>query len=180
VDGNDPAGSSHCACCNCAPSRHTAFLVCSFQRQSGSPAPSCTPPTQRFGGTSDQDARQAPSSGEGKDSADSEAFVNVNSASSAALCVLAHDADGRSAAGGREIAGDQSTPFQWRLRMSGRCWRCKRLETPLRLFTSEEMATLGGYSTSRCTGSSSNPSSIRVGSSSVGNWITSCSGTAVN
>src|SRR5882757_3540857 len=39
--------------------------------------------------------------------------------------------------------------------MSGRCWRSKRLETPLRLFTSEETGTLGGYCTSRCTWSSS-------------------------
>src|SRR5579859_1711151 len=39
--------------------------------------------------------------------------------------------------------------------MSGRCWRSKRLETPLRLFTSEEIASFGGYSTSRCTWSSS-------------------------
>ena len=28
--------------------------------------------------------------------------------------------------------------------MSWRCWRSKRLETPLRLFASEETATLGG------------------------------------
>src|SRR6185369_17296337 len=39
--------------------------------------------------------------------------------------------------------------------MPGRCWRSKRLETPLRLFTSKETESLGGYSTSRCTWSSS-------------------------
>jgi hypothetical protein len=33
--------------------------------------------------------------------------------------------------------GDQSTPFQYRWGMLGRCRRSKRLKTPLRLFTSE-------------------------------------------
>jgi hypothetical protein len=39
--------------------------------------------------TIDQDARQAPSFMAGKDSADNEAVVNVNSGSSAALCIAA-------------------------------------------------------------------------------------------
>src|SRR5215471_5939502 len=51
--------------------------------------------------------------------------------------------------------GDQSAPCQYFLAMSGR-WRLKtRLEAPLRLFTSAETASLGGYSTSRCTWSRS-------------------------
>src|SRR5580692_8373275 len=50
--------------------------------------------------------------------------------------------------------------------MSGRCWCSKRLETPLRLFTSEETATLGGYSTSRCTWSPSPSISTNVASAS--------------
>src|SRR5215475_1962081 len=48
--------------------------------------------------------------------------------------------------------------------MSGR-WRLKtRLEAPLRLFTSAETASLGGYSTRRCTWSRSPSISTRVAS----------------
>ena len=43
--------------------------------------------------------------------------------------------------------------------MSGRCWCSKRLETPLRLFTSAATATLGRYSTSRAHGRLRRPSS---------------------
>src|SRR5215475_3740036 len=60
--------------------------------------------------------------------------------------------------------GNQSAPCQYFLAMSGR-WRLKtRLEAPLRLFTSAETATLGGYSTSRCTWSRSPSISTRVAS----------------
>jgi hypothetical protein len=45
--------------------------------------------------------------------------------------------------------GDHSAPFQYRFWRSGRSLRSKRLDTPLRLFTRFETATLGGYSTSR-------------------------------
>src|SRR5215471_15377967 len=60
--------------------------------------------------------------------------------------------------------GDQSTPCQYFLARSGR-WRLKtRLEAPLRLFTNAETASLGGYSTSRCTWSRSPSIATRVAS----------------
>ena len=114
----------------------------------------------------DQDARQALSL-RAKDSAGSEAVVNVSPGSSAARCIGArccwalHHKSGE--------LGDQSTPFQWRLWLSGRCWRSKRLETPLRLFTSEETASFGGYSTSRCTRSPS--PSISTSVARVGAYV---------
>ena len=45
--------------------------------------------------------------------------------------------------------GDQSTPFQSRVWMSGRSLRSRRLDTPSRLLTRFGTATFGGYSTRR-------------------------------
>lgn len=39
--------------------------------------------------------------------------------------------------------------FQYRSAMSGRSFRSSLLETPFRLFTSADTATLGGYSTNK-------------------------------
>lgn len=47
------------------------------------------------------------------------------------------------------------------------CRRSRRLDTPLRLFTSREICTVGGYSTSRCTWSSSPLNSVRTAPKSV-------------
>ena len=47
--------------------------------------------------------------------------------------------------------GLHSMFFQYLFSMSGRCFLRSLEETPLRLFTRVEMATFGGYSTSRCT-----------------------------
>jgi len=51
--------------------------------------------------------------------------------------------------------GLHSTFFQYLFTISGRCLRRRRLDTPFRLLTREEMEILGGYSISRCTWSSS-------------------------
>lgn len=47
--------------------------------------------------------------------------------------------------------GDHSMPLKYRPVISGRISRTRRDDTPLRLFTSFESATLGGYSTNRWT-----------------------------
>lgn len=47
--------------------------------------------------------------------------------------------------------GDHSTPLKYRPAISGRSSRNNRDDTPLRLLTSFESVTFGGYSTSRWT-----------------------------
>jgi hypothetical protein len=47
--------------------------------------------------------------------------------------------------------GDHSAPLEYRPLISGRSALIKRDDTPLRLLTSFEIDTCGGYSTSRCT-----------------------------
>ena len=61
---------------------------------------------------------------------------------------LAEDAERNAAAG--EIAVRPQPPFQERRTGAGWFWRRWRLDTPLRLFSSVEIATLGGEVTRRC------------------------------
>lgn len=63
--------------------------------------------------------------------------------------------------------GDHRAPRQYFLAMSGLSFLKSLLETPLRLFTRVEMATLGGYRTRRCTWSASPSISSRVASKSA-------------
>ena len=67
------------------------------------------------------------------------------------LDVLAHKADGRASAEAAKYEGDQRTPGQYFLAISGRRRLSTRLEAPFRLFTSEETDTVGGYSIGRWT-----------------------------
>ena len=46
--------------------------------------------------------------------------------------------------------GDHRTPFQWRVTCAGWFWRRRRLNALLRLYTSFEIAILGGSFTTRC------------------------------
>lgn len=45
--------------------------------------------------------------------------------------------------------GDQRTPFQYRRSRSFRSFLSNRLDTPFRLLTRADTATLGGYSTNK-------------------------------
>lgn len=84
------------------------------------------------------------------------------------LDVLTDRCNGSAFAATVEKDGDQSAPPDNLRRMLG--WfffRIMRLETPFRLFTSADKATLGGWFTSRCTRSCSPSNSTSSASTSV-------------
>lgn len=94
-------------------------------------------------------ARKAPSFRAGMDSAEAEGLRWVQSgvACCSMYCrIILIGAPPQDAA---KYDGDQRTPFQYRRSRSFRSFLSNRLDTPFRLLTRADTATLGGYSTNK-------------------------------